>query len=110
MCIMEVRAGQHASTIAQAMAHNASTLDRDLDMFKALLNARDDVETLNMVIAAQRLIHRAYGTLLDIFEEEIHAHEHEANLDHEHEPVGNERSLVEQAHHDAELARRFETR
>ena len=110
MCIMEVRPNQHASTIAQAMAHNASTLDRDLDMFKALLNARGDVETLKQVLAAQRMIHRAYEALLDIFEAEIHTHEHEAHLDDEHEPVGNERSLAEQAHHDAELARRFETR
>lgn len=108
MCIMEVRAGQHASTIAQAMAHNASTLDRDLDMFKSLLNARGDTETLDVVNRAQRSVHRAYETLLDVFEEEIHTHEHQAHLDDE--PVGSERSLVEAAHHDAELARRFETR
>lgn len=108
MCIMEVRPGQHASTIAQAMAHNASTLDRDLDMFKALLASRGDLATHQAVADAQVRVNAAYEALLDIFQQEILAHE--ANLDHEHEPVGNERSLVEQAHHDAELARRFETR
>jgi hypothetical protein len=105
---MEVRPGQHASTIAQAMAHNASTLDRDLDMFKELLRARGDLITYQNVNDAQVRIHAAYETLLEIFGAEIHAHEHEAHLDDN--PVGNERSLAEQAHHDAELARRFETR
>lgn len=110
MCIMEVRAGQHASTIAQAMAHNASTLDRDLDMFKALLNARGDVATLEQVTRAQQAVHVAYEDLLVIFEDEIHAHEHDPDVDHDHDPVGAERSLADQAHHDAQLARRFMTR
>ena len=115
MCIMEVRPEQRASTIAQAMAHNVSTIDRDLEMFVELLRARvhhdpDATAALDSVLSAQRQMHRAYAQLLTVFGEEVarevatpEGHVH----DHDH---GHERSLVEQAHHDAGLARRFMTR
>lgn len=111
MCIMEVRPGQHAATIAQAMAHNTSTIDRDLDMFRELLEARNDRVTLGSVEQAQELIHRGYAILLDLFGEELAAAEMDAagHLPHAHEH-GAERSFAEVAHADAGLARRFETR
>jgi hypothetical protein len=89
------------------MAHNTSTVDRDLDMFKALLTARGDLATLATIQAAQDAIHGAYETLLSVFETEIG--EHESGVDHEHYH-GGERSFDEIAHHDAQLARRYETR
>lgn len=115
MCIMEVRPEQHSATIAQAMAHNTSTLDRDLEMFIELLRARAkrDPEVtlvLDSVLSAQAQVHRAYAQLLTVFGEEVAAHvsDAEGHLHlHDH---GNERSLVEEAHHDAGLARKFMTR
>jgi hypothetical protein len=110
MCIMEIHEGQHSTTLVQAMAHNASTQDRDLDMLIKVLVARGEREHATMVIGAQRHIHAAYALLLgeygDMVAESVqdgagHVHTH----DH-----GGERSLVEVAHHDAGLARRFETR
>lgn len=112
MCIMEVRAGQKSSTIAQAVAHNTSTIERDLDMFEELLKARQDHESLAMVQHAHNHLKSAYAALLLQFGTEVaievqddkgHVHTHDAQN-------GQERSFVEQAHHDASLARRFETR
>jgi hypothetical protein len=117
MCIMEVRAGQHGSTIAQAMAHNTSTVERDLDMFEELLKSRqkagdtDSGALLVDVVQAHTHLRLAYATLLRSFGEEIgrevqdtHGHAHD------HDTIGSERTLTEQAHHDATLARRYETR
>lgn len=126
MCIMEVRAGQKSTTIAQALAHNLSTSDRDFDMFKELLFARKDDELLVAVKHAQELTHRAYTTMLEVYGEELavevlHEHEHGHDAEHLDEPVGSERDhhaseatlnavLVAAEHHDAGLARKFETR
>lgn len=133
MCIQEVRAGQRSSTIAQAMAHNTSTVERDLDMFEKLLKARGEQELLTTVLAAHEHLRHAYAAFLDVYGEELatevlHEHEHgndteHLTADHEHasltdlaaaieagEQVGNERVLVEAEKHDAQLARKFETR
>ncbi len=110
MCIMEVRPGQRSATISQALAHNVSTVERDMDMFEKLVEARDETEMLRDLQGAHDHLRKAYATLLEVFgitvalevqDSEGHVH------DHDH---GNERSLVEQAHHDAGLARRFMTR
>jgi len=107
---MEVRPGQHSSTIAQALAHNVSTVERDMDMFELLVSARGDTGMLGDLQHAHDHLRKSYATLLAVFGIEVakavqdgdgHLH------DHDH---GNERSLVEQAHHDATLARKFETR
>lgn len=110
MCIMEVRPGQQSSTIAQALAHNVSTVERDMDMFELLVQARGGEKMLRDLQHAHDHLRKAYATLLMVFGIEIatavqdgEGHVH----DHDH---GNERTLVETAHHDAGLARRFETR
>lgn len=102
--------------MAQAMAHNASTVERDLDLFESVLAARarhGDHEAgaiLTEVQHAHEHLRHAYAGLLGVFGQEVgseaadpdgHVH------DHDH---GNERSLVATAHHDAGLARRYETR
>jgi hypothetical protein len=115
MCIMEVRPEQHHATIAQAMAHNTSTIDRDLEMFVEVLRARSHhdpevIAALDSVLSAQSQVHRAYAQLLTVFGEMVaagvattegHVHEH----DH-----GNERSFVEAVQAATRRARRFETR
>ncbi len=110
MCIMEIRPGQHTATMAQAMAHNASTLDRDLDMLVTVVKARGDHLGEATILQAQYHVHAAYAILLSEFGMEVaglvadadgHVHDHDN---------GSERTLVDVAHHDATLARRFETR
>jgi hypothetical protein len=107
MCIMEVREGQRSSTIAQAMAHNTSTIERDLDMLRALLKARGETALLAEVEEAQRALGNAYQHFLAIFASEI-----ERDVAHQHLPeptVGNERrdDLASVA---ARRASRYETR
>lgn len=117
MCIMEVRPGQRSSTIAQAMAHNLSTIERDLDMFKPLLEARGEHELLATIEEGHEHMKAAYQHFLDCFIHEIH-HEVEHGHDHDHGDHAGERvydgdletALLHQAHHDAQLARRYETR
>jgi hypothetical protein len=110
VCIMEVRPGQHITTVSQAMAHNLSTVDRDLDMLRKLCQARHDHAAMQEVDELQRAVHAAYAQALTMFGVELarveadsagHVH------DHDH---GNERSFIETAHHDARLARPYETR
>lgn len=112
MCVMEVRAGQQLATMVQACAHNTNTIIGDLDLLTAVLNGRGDTDALATLDLARDRLRRAYADFLGLFEVEVgrqvqdadgHVHGHD-------EPVGNERSLVEAAHHDARLARRFETR
>lgn len=119
MCIMEVRPGQRTATIAQALAHNTSTIERDLDMFRKLLEARKEGEHVELVNRAQKLLNEAYAIFLEQFGEFVaeevnpdnhvstHTNEHKHD---DHDNHGHERTFVEQAHHDAQLARRFETR
>jgi hypothetical protein len=120
MCIMGVRAGQHATTIAQSIAHNVSTCERDAEMFRQLLIARGDVEMLAHIERAQLSLQSAYESLLAAFGGEL-AHD----VDSGHNPdstIGSARAHV--AHPpvvDAEMirkvaeiaatrARRYETR
>ncbi len=132
MCIMEVRAGQRSSTIAQACAHNTTTVERDVDMFCGILNARGDLEREKQLRAAQAELQRAYAGLLNLFtefvaDEETHvhvlSHAHPDDNDHgserlpiphmHHDENGGHNhgtSLVERAHHDATLARKYMTR
>jgi len=110
MCIVEVRPGQRSVTISQALAHNVSTVERDMDMFEKLVEGRGERELLADLQGAHDHLRKAYATLLMVFGFEVAAEVQDKDghvHDHDH---GNERSLVEQAHHDATLARKFETR
>lgn len=110
MCIMEIHEGQQSTTLVQAMAHNASTQDRDLDMLIKVLSARGRQDMADSVEHAQRHIHAAYATLLESYGEMVAEHvQDDAGHVHTHDH-GDERSLVAVAHHAAGLARRFETR
>jgi hypothetical protein len=120
VCIMEVRAGQRSSTIAQACAHNAATVERDIDMFIGLLEARGERDKATALHRAQAHLRRAYADLLMLFTAFVAAEEEHVHVLRDHhpgddQPVGGERrpdqeTLVAAAHHDAQLARRHETR
>lgn len=122
MCIMEVRAGQHDSTIAQAMAHNVATVVGDLEMFATVLTARmghesgaarlDTEAALGQVNRAHDQLHTAYAGLLGLFGAEVGRHAEHWAVDHAHpytvgevaSVVGNERLIVPGVHghgHDA---------
>lgn len=111
MCIMEVRADQRSTTIAQALAHNVCTSKGDLEMFRTLLKARGEGELIPTVEQAYGHILHAYAELMDVFGEEVARHHMDAaghvHDDHEH---GSERTFTEEADHAAGLARRFMTR
>jgi hypothetical protein len=109
MCIMEVRVGQKTSTIAQAMFHNTYTLLGDLDMLLEVLKARKDHDSLETVNAVHEHIKRASALLLTQFGMEV-ANETQDHEGHNPDEHGHERSFVETAHHDAQLARRYMTR
>ena len=92
MCIMEMRPGQRATTMAQALAHNCKTLQGDTEMFRKILIARGDVESLHNLEQAQAEINRAYNSLMTTFELElVHDIENEHNPD---ETIGQEREHV----------------
>jgi hypothetical protein len=57
----------------------------------------------------QNLLQHGYADLLEMFGEEVNLEvaDWEGHMPHDH---GNERTFVEQAHHDAGEARKFETR
>ena len=135
MCVMEVRAGQRASTIAQACAHNCTTIERDCDMFAALLDSRSDGRVVALR-RAQENMQRAYADLLELFgefaEEEEAAHGvhftasdppgHDGTHENVQSPIhvhrNDDHRMTEQEHeewlaranHDARIARRSETR
>jgi hypothetical protein len=91
------------------MAHNTSTIDRDLEMWRTVAHARSDHDALAAIDAAQEHVHRAYAILLSAFGTEVarQVSDPDGRLPEDH---GHERTLVSVAHHDAELARRYETR
>jgi hypothetical protein len=108
VCVMEVRAGQRSSTIAQACAHNTATVERDVNMFRKLLEARGDTAKAADLAQAQRELQKAEANLLELFGEFVSAEYHPVDgLGEDH---GSERTFVAQAAHDARLARRYETR
>jgi hypothetical protein len=128
MCIMEVRAGQRSSTIAQACAHNIRTVIDDGEMFCTLLESRGEHERVRGVRASMANLNQAYADTLELFGEFAAEEEATHGRHHDHDDGTNERadvgrishthgderpdegSLIETAHHDAGLARRFETR
>lgn len=115
MCIMEVRAGQRASTIAQACAHNTKTVCGDIEMFRELLMRRHEHEMVRALDHARDELDRAFAGLLEMFgefasrEEADHGVHFTADDKHGHDGT-QERSFIETAHRDAVLARPSETR
>lgn len=110
MCIMEVRPGQHDSTIQQACTHNVGTVVSDLELFLPLLRARNVPENLRgKVEALHARLNSLYNEACDLYGDFV-AYE----IDHHHlvdYKVGSERNIAaEIAHADIHRARKFETR
>jgi hypothetical protein len=111
MCIMEVRPGQHHSTIAQAQAHNVNTVVADLDMFGTLLVARGaDGEIVDEVAGLKGELHALQGRLQDLWGTFL-----ARELNHGEAPhptrEGDVRDIVRQMiEQDREHAHKYETR
>lgn len=69
MCIMEIHEHAANATMAQAMAHNLSTADRDADMLVKVFTARHDYAGVRAVQSAQAKVHAAYAEMLELFGE-----------------------------------------
>lgn len=116
MCIMEVRSGQRSSTIAQALAHNTSTVDRDIDMLVPLLRARGELDAVAEIEEAQRDLQSAYARLLAAFAAEItrdvaEHHESDAVVGNEHVHVHpDDAAMIDAMATAAHRAERYETR
>jgi hypothetical protein len=117
---MEVRAGQRSSTMLQAMAHNLSTIERDLEMLTPVLKARGQSAILGTLAEGHAHMTAAYESFLQCFVREIEAeilsgHDHPHSDDaegtervhigpHAHELIEAEAAIA------AERAAKYETR
>lgn len=108
MCIMSIHQGADKATMAQACAHNLSTVDRDGDMFLRVLTARHDFEAARTVTQLQHTVHEAYAGFLELFGE--FAAEITPHGIHSHDRNGNERTLEEVVVAATKQARKDETR
>jgi len=68
---MEIHPGAHKATMYQAIAHNLSTIDRDLDMLRKLANARKDHKMVEFAQELQTKVHQAYADALSEFGIEV---------------------------------------
>lgn len=113
MCIMEIHDHAHRNTMIQAIAHNLSTVDRDLDMLVEVGNAREDHELALWAHNLQVAVHRAYADALTEFGISLANHVQD---DEGHIPVGNEQighhraTIIEALDHATKEAKRDETR
>jgi len=99
MCIMEVNLDQHPAVWMQAIAHNLSTTDRDIDLAVEAAPSCHDITPARLasIKEGQRKAHEAYATFLALFGElaeeygmDPAGHPHT----HDHGIVGNERDLT----------------
>jgi len=81
-------------------------------MLLEVLKARGQDVLYDSVKAAQMDINRAYETFLHAFGHAVHML-HNGGVHTHDDPIGNEKDIsdiVAQAHHDAQLARKYMTR
>lgn len=115
MCIMEIHENSTRSTMIQAIAHNLSTIDRDLDMLLKVALARKDVELGAFAGTVQTTVHKAYAEALEEFGISLaeltmspEGHIHDENGHHVH--VGSERSFIAEMDKATKEAQKDETR
>ncbi len=109
MCEMEVNPQQRTDVILQAMAHNLSTIDRDLDMLREVVKARKEYNKLASVERTQDLVHRAYADMLMEFG--VAVAERTSDTDGHVHTVGNEkRTFVAELDSATRGSRKHETR
>lgn len=96
MCIMEVRAGQRSSTIAQACAHNIQTVLDDAEMFCTLLTSRGEHERVKAVRRSMENLKRAHADTLELFGEFAGEEEALYGRHHDHDDGTHERLTPEE--------------
>lgn len=99
MCIMEVRAGQRSSTIAQACAHNIQTVLDDGEMFCTLLTSRGEHERVKAVERSMNNLRRAHADTLELFGEFAAEEEATYGRHHDHDDGTHERTDVGRISH-----------
>lgn len=115
MCIMEVRPGQHHSTIAQAQAHNVNTVVSDLELFSTLLRSTNETEMLEQVDEIHADLESLYERLLSLWglflTRECGDIETFTPEGHSHDVNEAIRDFIERRiHEDKHRARQYETR
>ena len=95
MCIMEIHEDATRSAMIQAVAHNLSTIDRDLDMLRKVAKARNDYKFNIWADELQTTVHRAYADSLTEFGMSLADLTMDINghIPHVHDNHGNERNL-----------------
>jgi len=107
MCIMEIHKHAEDATMIQAMAHNASTWDRDADMILPILQARGRDDLVRSVTRAHDHVKAAYAGMLEAFGELV---AEAASDPGGHIRVGSERTLVQVTDAATRRAMKDETR
>lgn len=107
MCIMEIHDGAHRNTMIQAIAHNLSTIDRDLDMLVKVGESRNDHDLHEFAESLQKRVHAAYAQALTEFGISLANH---ASDENGHIHVGSERNVVELLNNATKRAKVDETR
>lgn len=112
MCIMEIHEDATRSAMIQAIAHNLSTIDRDLDMLDKVAIARKDHQLRDFSRTLQKVVHEAYADALLEFGLSIGdlAMDAEGHIPHIHDEHGNERNLAQIIRDVTEEAQKDETR
>lgn len=107
MCIMEIHDKAAKITMVQAVTHNLSTVDRDLDMLVKLAESRKDDKLHSWAVTMQNAVHGAYAYGLT----EFGLLAASAASDHNgHVHVGNERNIIEVVNNATKAAKKDETR
>jgi len=109
MCIMEIHAEARRSTMVQAIAHNLSTIDRDLDMLLKVGESRKDRELVDFAQNLQNVVSQAYAIGLTEFGLYVASDASDSD-GHIHRKPGEERNFVEVVNNATRAAKRDETR
>jgi hypothetical protein len=67
MCVMDVRPSEPSEDITQALTHNLSTVQRDLEMVLPILKARGEHSAHKQVTAALKHLSDSYELMLKAF-------------------------------------------
>jgi hypothetical protein len=113
MCIMEVRPGQHHSTITQALAHNIGTVIGDITMFVAVLERGGNKVDAMRLDNIKRGLEYDFDNLMSIYKSMLSAGvlARMRELDIEGLPKDSIENLVAACvDRDANRARYYETR
>lgn len=95
MCIMEIHEDATRSAMIQAVAHNLSTIDRDLDMLRKVGENRNDHNLVEWAETLQNTVHRCYADALAEFGYSLAdlTMDPQGHIPHVHDNHGNERNL-----------------